>query len=105
LQDAEQPSKYYWFRKTLDISESITDPGNFNWYMFLYISIAWATVALILIKGMKSSEKVVYFTSIFPYAALSIFFVANFFNEGWKRGYIVLLNPDVSNSAGIVSQC
>jgi len=65
--------------------------------MFLYLTVAWLIVAAILIKGIKSSEKVVYFTALFPYVTLLIFFIANFFQEGWDNGYTILLKPDVNN--------
>lgn len=79
----------------LDISPSITEPGNFNPWVFLFVSVGWILVLVILIKGIKSSEKVVYVTATFPYVVLFAFFVANFFVDGWREGYEILLTPDV----------
>ncbi|OXA47094.1 Sodium-dependent neutral amino acid transporter B(0)AT3 [Folsomia candida] len=64
---SNQASKYYWYRRMLDVSNDITQPGNFNPWMLLALTVSWLLVLGILIKGIKSSEKVVYFTALFPY--------------------------------------
>jgi hypothetical protein len=96
---SKQPAKYYWYRKVLDISPTIEEPGNFSPYLFLCLTIAWILTWAILIKGIKSSEKVVFFTALFPYVTLVIFFIANFFQDGWKNGYTILFDPDVRNQS------
>ncbi|CAL8101168.1 unnamed protein product [Orchesella dallaii] len=87
-------SKYYWFKKTLDVSYGISEPGHYNWYLALYLLMAWSIIWLILWKGTKSVGMVVYFTAVFPYVVLGIFFIFNFFNhpaKGWLGAYRLLL--------------
>lgn len=50
---------YYWYRKTLDISDSISEGGGVNWKMTLSLLASWILVCLAMIKGIKSSGKVV----------------------------------------------
>lgn len=54
---------YFWYRKTLDISDSISESGGLNWKMAISLLVSWILVCLAMIKGIKSSGKVV---SAFP---------------------------------------
>lgn len=49
---------YYWYRKTLDISDSISEGGGVNWKMTVSLLAGWILVCLAMIKGIKSSGKV-----------------------------------------------
>lgn len=90
-------TKYYWNRRTLDISTGLRDIGNYNWWLFLYHVIAWSIIWAILWKGMKTVGVVVYITALFPYVVLIIFFGVNIFSEPAKRwvGAYRLLRPNV----------
>ena len=46
--------------------------GGLQWELVGCLLVAWALVCLTLIKGVKSSGKVVYFTAVFPYVVLGI---------------------------------
>ncbi|ODN05724.1 Sodium-dependent neutral amino acid transporter B(0)AT3 [Orchesella cincta] len=86
-------SKYYWFKKTLDISGGIDEAGSYNWKLAIYLLLAWGTIWLILWKGTKSVGAVVYVTAVFPYVVLLIFFLFNFINspaKGWLGAYRLL---------------
>lgn len=48
--------------------------GSLNWELVGCLALAWFIVGLCMIKGVKSSGKVVYFTAIFPYVVLVILF-------------------------------
>lgn len=56
---------YYWYRKTLDISDSISESGGVNWKMTLSLLASWILVCLAMIKGIKSSGKVVFVPTAF----------------------------------------
>ena len=43
--------------------------------MLLCLIASWLIVYAIVMKGIQSSGKVVYFTALFPYFVLTIFFV------------------------------
>ncbi|XP_065554608.1 sodium-dependent neutral amino acid transporter SLC6A17 isoform X2 [Lathamus discolor] len=48
---------YFWYRETLDISNSISESGGLNWKMTLCLLVAWSLVGLAMIKGIQSSGK------------------------------------------------
>ena len=51
------------------------DYGGLKWDLCLCLLAAWIIVGLCLIRGVKSSGKVVYFTALFPYFVLVILLV------------------------------
>lgn len=55
---SSSPTSYFWFRKALNITNSIEESGEFNPVMTGCLLAAWAIVALAMIKGIKSSAKV-----------------------------------------------
>ena len=40
-------TQYFWYRTTLDISESISDWGGIKWWMFLCLAASWIIVYLV----------------------------------------------------------
>ena len=55
--------------------------------------VAWLIVAVCLVKGIKSSGKVVYFTSLFPYALLIVLAGRAFSLPGAMDGVRLYLTP------------
>ena len=55
-------------------SHNWDDMGSMQWHVMGCLAVAWLLVASALVRGVKSSGKVVYFTAIFPYIVLTIFF-------------------------------
>ena len=51
-------TQYFFYRRSLDITESIEDVGGFNLNMFLFLSLAWFIIYVCLVRGIKSSGKV-----------------------------------------------
>ena len=49
--------------------------GIFQWKLTLCLLTAWIIIFLCLIKGIKSSGRVVYFTATFPYFVLIILLI------------------------------
>uniref|UniRef100_A0A8C4WXK2 Transporter n=1 Tax=Eptatretus burgeri TaxID=7764 RepID=A0A8C4WXK2_EPTBU len=90
------PTIYFWFRETLDISDSISDGGGLNWKMVLCLLAAWVIVGLAMIKGIQSSGKVMYFSSLFPYVVLFCFFVKGILLEGAVDGLQYMFTPKLS---------
>ena len=80
----------------LDISESIADFDGIRGPMLLCLALAWIIVYLIIMKGIKSSGYVVYFTAGFPYIVMTIFFIRGITLPGATEGLMHMFNPDVS---------
>ncbi|CAG7720271.1 unnamed protein product [Allacma fusca] len=84
---------YYWYRQALDISEDIESPNGIKWWMCLCLLLAWIVVYLIIQRGIQSSGKVVYFTALFPYMVLTIFFIRGITLEGAGAGLLHMYTP------------
>ncbi|XP_026999520.1 sodium-dependent neutral amino acid transporter B(0)AT2 [Tachysurus fulvidraco] len=87
------PTSYFWFRKALDISDSIDQSGEFNPVMTGCLLAAWVMICLAMIKGIKSSAKVMYFSSIFPYAVLFCFLIRGLMLDGAIDGLTFMFFP------------
>ncbi|XP_041939308.1 sodium-dependent neutral amino acid transporter B(0)AT2-like isoform X1 [Alosa sapidissima] len=93
---ASSPTAYFWFRKALDITDSINEIGQFNSIMTGCLLAAWAIVCLGMFKGIKSSGKVMYFSSVFPYVVLLCFLIRGLLLDGAVDGLKYLLYPELS---------
>ncbi|KAM3928106.1 sodium-dependent neutral amino acid transporter B(0)AT3-like [Leptodactylus fuscus] len=87
---------YFWYRKTLNISSTINNSGDLQWWMVLSLATAWGAVYLCILRGIKSSGKAVYVTSTFPYAVLTIFLIRGFTLPGAIDGLQYLFTPDMA---------
>jgi len=78
----------FFNKYTLNRSETmeIEDTGPINVHLVLSLVVAWIVVFFSLIKGVKSSGKVVYFTALFPYVVLLIFLVRGATLDGAELG-------------------
>uniref|UniRef100_A0A3B1JRJ0 Solute carrier family 6 member 15 n=1 Tax=Astyanax mexicanus TaxID=7994 RepID=A0A3B1JRJ0_ASTMX len=86
---------YYWYREALDISNSISESGGLNWKMTLCLLGAWIIVCLSMMKGIQTSGKVVYFSSLFPYLVLFCFLVRAMLLEGSVDGIVHMFTPKI----------
>uniref|UniRef100_A0A3Q3QRC6 Transporter n=1 Tax=Monopterus albus TaxID=43700 RepID=A0A3Q3QRC6_MONAL len=84
---------YYWYREALDITDSISESGGLNWKMTVCLLAAWAIVCLAMIKGIQSSGKVMYFSSLFPYLVLICFLVRSLLLRGSVDGIRHMFTP------------
>uniref|UniRef100_A0A3Q3WRL1 Transporter n=1 Tax=Mola mola TaxID=94237 RepID=A0A3Q3WRL1_MOLML len=84
---------YYWYRQALDISDSISEGGGLNWKMTLCLLAAWTLVCLAMMKGIQSSGKVMYFSSVFPYVVLICFLVRALLLKGSLDGIRHMFTP------------
>lgn len=96
----KSPSQIYWEREVLDMSDGI-DEGTYEmrWQLVLCLLLAWIVVFFCLIKGIKSSGKVVYFTATFPYIVLFILLCRNATLEGARLGIEFYIIPEWSKLA------
>lgn len=87
------PSQVYWENRVLQMSDGIEIAGNVRWELALCLLLAWGIVFLCLIKGVKSSGKVVYFTATFPYIVLVILLVRGATLPGAIKGVEFYVTP------------
>ncbi|XP_035853699.1 sodium-dependent neutral amino acid transporter B(0)AT2-like [Sander lucioperca] len=99
--EKSSPTSYFWYRKTLDITDSIDETGSFNPYMVCCLLAAWTVVCLGMSKGIKSSVKVMYFSSIFPYVVLFCFLVRGLLLNGALEGISYMFYPKLEIWADI----
>ncbi|XP_028267642.1 sodium-dependent neutral amino acid transporter B(0)AT2 isoform X3 [Parambassis ranga] len=90
---SSSPTSYFWFRKALNITNSIQESGEFNAIMTGCLLAAWTIVSLAMIKGIKSSAKVMYFSSVFPYVVLFIFLIRGLMLDGAMEGITYMFYP------------
>ncbi|KAM4663387.1 uncharacterized protein O3C94_011618 [Discoglossus pictus] len=82
----ELPSEQYWNKVALRRSSGLDETGEVVWYLALCLLLAWIIAGAALVKGIKSSGKVVYFTALFPYVVLIILLVRGVTLEGARDG-------------------
>lgn len=93
LQCLNNPTTYYWYMDTLNLTESINDTGGINWKLFGCFVLSWTLIFFTVFKGIKSSGKVIYFTALFPYVVLIIFFFRGITLPGAFLGLQHLFTP------------
>ncbi|KAG8009095.1 Sodium-dependent neutral amino acid transporter B(0)AT2 [Nibea albiflora] len=95
VKECEESSatSYFWYRKALDITDSIDETGSFNTYIVCCLLAAWTIVCLGMFKGIKTSVKVMYFSSIFPYVVLFCFLVRGLMLDGALDGITYMFYP------------
>jgi len=82
-------------------SDGIENMGPIEWKLALSLFAAWVVIFCCLIKGIKSSGRVVYFTATFPYVVLVILFFRAITLPGAGQGINFYINPDLSRISSI----
>ena len=80
----------------LGIGPGLTEFGDLiglKYDLPMALALSWVVVFLCLMKGVKSSGKVVYFTATFPYAVLIALLVRGVTLPGAKEGLYYLFVP------------
>ncbi|XP_029485237.2 sodium-dependent neutral amino acid transporter B(0)AT2-like [Oncorhynchus nerka] len=91
--EASSSTTYFWFRKALNITDSIEQTGEFNPVITCCLLAAWTIVCLGMFKGIKSSAKVMYFSSVFPYVVLLCFLIRGLMLDGAAEGIKYMFYP------------
>lgn len=89
-------TEYFWYKSTLNISESLDETGGLVWWMVCCLVLAWFVLWVGMVKGIESSGKVMYFTATFPYLVLFIFLVRGLTLKGSSDGLAYLFTPDLA---------
>ncbi|XP_008318391.1 sodium- and chloride-dependent neutral and basic amino acid transporter B(0+) [Cynoglossus semilaevis] len=82
----QSPSEQYWDRVALQRSSGLDETGPVVWHLALCLLLSSIIVTAALIRGIKSSGKVVYFTATFPYAVIFILLIRGVTLEGAMDG-------------------
>ncbi|XP_071350440.1 sodium- and chloride-dependent neutral and basic amino acid transporter B(0+)-like [Trachinotus anak] len=82
----QSPSEQYWDRVALQRSSGLDETGPVVWHLALCLLLSSLLVAAALIRGIKSSGKVVYFTATFPYVVILILMIRGVTLEGAQEG-------------------
>jgi len=72
-----------------------------RWDLTLTLVLAWTIVFLCLIKGIKSSGKVVYVTATLPYILLTVLLIQGATMDGSLEGVIFYIKPDFKKLANL----
>ncbi|XP_047473125.1 sodium-dependent proline transporter-like isoform X2 [Penaeus chinensis] len=93
----ESSAVQFWERGVLNIDKSglkeFGQIGDIQVKLTLYLLLSWVIVFLCLMKGIKSSGKVVYFTATFPYIILIALLIVGVMLEGASKGLTFLFVP------------
>ena len=77
-------------KKSYNIDDGIGLP---DWRLTLCLLFSWILVCAALIKGIKSSGKVAYFTAIFPYVVLITLLIRGVTLDGAVDGILFFITP------------
>ncbi|GFQ66109.1 sodium- and chloride-dependent glycine transporter 1 [Trichonephila clavata] len=81
-------SEEFWLFNVLQQSSGIEDLGPFQWPLVFCLLIAWVLVFVCVMRGIKSSGKVVYVTATLPYVVLLCFLVRGLTLPGASSGIL-----------------
>ncbi|XP_017295234.1 sodium- and chloride-dependent transporter XTRP3 [Kryptolebias marmoratus] len=93
------PTQYFFYRETLNISSSIEENGSIHTGQALCLLLAWGITYLFIVRGVKSTGKVVYFTATFPYVVLFIYLIRGMTLHGAVNGVIYMFTPKMEELA------
>ncbi|KAL3112743.1 hypothetical protein niasHT_019717 [Heterodera trifolii] len=94
--NSTSPTNYFWNRQAIDTTDSIGDFGGFNWKMTGYLVFSWFLIYLCVMKGIKSSGKVMYVTATFPYVVMTLFLFRSIMLDGATAGLRYMITPNLS---------
>ncbi|XP_064611059.1 sodium- and chloride-dependent glycine transporter 1-like isoform X2 [Liolophura sinensis] len=92
-EQAISSSEDFFTRYVLDQSPTIDEIGTPRWQLVLCLMLAWTVVFVVLVRGIKSLGKVVYFTATFPYLLLLALLIRGATLEGSADGIYYYLTP------------
>lgn len=61
--------------------------------LVVFLALAWLCIALVLIKGIKSSGKASYFLALFPYVIIGILLIRAVTLPGALNGILFFIKP------------
>ncbi|XP_069158252.1 sodium-dependent proline transporter isoform X2 [Procambarus clarkii] len=93
----ESSAQQFWRNGVLRLDKNglqeFGNIGTIQWDLTLCLLLSWIIVFLCLVKGVRSSGKVVYFTATFPYVILIALLIVGVRLEGASEGLRYLFVP------------
>ncbi|XP_043917962.1 sodium- and chloride-dependent transporter XTRP3-like [Protopterus annectens] len=89
-------TEYFWYRETLNITSSIDERGCMQWEISACLVLAWLVIYLCILKGTKSTGKVVYVTACLPYVVLIIYLGRGLTLHGAINGLVYMFTPKIN---------
>ncbi|XP_051251543.1 sodium- and chloride-dependent betaine transporter-like [Dicentrarchus labrax] len=89
----------FWERGVLSMSGGIAEVGTVQWDLLLCLLACWVVCYFCIWKGVSSTGKVVYFTTLFPYVMLIILLIRGLTLPGAWQGVVYYLYPEPSRLA------
>uniref|UniRef100_A0A914VVV6 Transporter n=1 Tax=Plectus sambesii TaxID=2011161 RepID=A0A914VVV6_9BILA len=80
------PAEEFFENYILEKTETMDTFGGFNWKLVVALFLSWVLTGACLIKGVKTSGKVVYVTAIAPYVILIILLIRGVTLPGMELG-------------------
>ncbi|XP_065126589.1 sodium- and chloride-dependent transporter XTRP3-like isoform X1 [Paramisgurnus dabryanus] len=97
--EVSSSTEYFFYRETLNISSSIDENGGIHMGLALCLLLAWVIVFLFIVRGVKSTGMVVYFTATFPYVVLIIYLIRGITLHGAWNGVKYMFTPKLEQLA------
>ncbi|KAI7813728.1 sodium- and chloride-dependent GABA transporter ine isoform X1 [Triplophysa rosa] len=91
---ASTASQQFFNFRVLERTRGVEETGTLRWELFLLLLLAWILVYLCILKGVKSTGKVVYFTALFPYVVLLALLINNVQLPGAMDGIRFFIIPE-----------
>uniref|UniRef100_A0A1B6KRM4 Transporter n=1 Tax=Graphocephala atropunctata TaxID=36148 RepID=A0A1B6KRM4_9HEMI len=87
------PSEEFYDRKVLQLSAGIDRPGSVRWELAACLFLTWVIVYFALWKSVKSSGRVLYFTTTLPFVLVLAFLGRSLTLEGADNGLQYFFKP------------
>ncbi|XP_002741555.1 sodium- and chloride-dependent GABA transporter 1-like [Saccoglossus kowalevskii] len=94
MTDSESPSEQFWNNFVLQMSDGIHDIGSLVWYLVVALTVAWLLTYACIVKGVKTTGKIVWFTTTFPYVIITILLIRSATLPGADEGIYYYIVPD-----------
>lgn len=90
----QSSAELYYLKTIINKAPSLYDGlGTPDWKLTLCLLFSWVVVAIILMRGAKSTGKASYFLAIFPYVIILILLVQTMTLDGAMTGILYFLTP------------
>ncbi|EDO49319.1 predicted protein, partial [Nematostella vectensis] len=86
--------KYFWYRKSLNISDDINSSSGVNMFMYLFVFMAWTSAWLLSMRGIRRSSKLMWLILVLIVVEFVIFFFFAVDLKGWTYGLSLLFSFD-----------